>query len=137
MSEPFSFLAHEIGSLAKPPWLVKTSQGRELDASDIEHARSWGEKVGVEGHEELVESLQKGGADPDEVARWSSRYCVHLQESAGLDVISVDPDGCIIDQPRAPDERGDREQHFPLDPIHDVEVLAVDYLGVVQTNRRP
>ncbi len=81
------FLTHEIGSLAKPPWLVKTAQGRELVESDVEHARSWGEKVGVEGHEELVESLQRGGADPDEVARWSSRYCVRLQESAGLEVI--------------------------------------------------
>jgi 5-methyltetrahydropteroyltriglutamate--homocysteine methyltransferase len=81
------FLAHEIGSLAKPPWLVKTSQGRELDPSDIEHARSWGEKVGVEGHDELVERLERGNADPDEIAHWSSRYCVRLQESAGLDVI--------------------------------------------------
>ena len=47
MSEQ-KFLTHEIGSLAKPPWLVKTAQGRELDPGDIEHARSWGEKVGVE-----------------------------------------------------------------------------------------
>ena len=30
----WKFLTHEIGSLAKPPWLVKTSQGRELDASE-------------------------------------------------------------------------------------------------------
>ncbi len=30
---------------------------------------------------------QRGGADPDEVARWSSRYCVRMQEAAGLDVI--------------------------------------------------
>jgi 5-methyltetrahydropteroyltriglutamate--homocysteine methyltransferase len=81
------FLTHEIGSLAKPPWLVKTSQGRELDASDIDLARSWGEKVGVEGHEELVETLERGGADVDELNRWASRYCVRLQESAGLEVI--------------------------------------------------
>ena len=86
MSE-VTFLTHEIGSLGKPPWLVKTSQGRELDESDIEHARTWGAKVGVEGHEELIESLQRGGADPDEVAHWSSRYCVRMQESAGVDVI--------------------------------------------------
>jgi len=39
------FLTHEIGSLAKPPWLVKTAQGRELDETDIEHARTWGERV--------------------------------------------------------------------------------------------
>ena len=54
--------------------------GRELDESDIEHARTWGEKVGVEGHEELVESLQRGDAELEEIARWSSRYCIRLQE---------------------------------------------------------
>ena len=81
------FLTHEIGSLAKPPWLTKSALRRELDESDIEHARTWGEKVGVEGHEELVESLQRGDADLEEVARWSSRYCIRLQESAGLEVI--------------------------------------------------
>src|ERR671935_2105677 len=81
------FLTHEIGSLAKPPWLVKTSQGRPLEEADIEHARTWGERVGVDGHEELVEQLQQGAADAYEVARWSSRYCVRLQESAGLEVV--------------------------------------------------
>jgi 5-methyltetrahydropteroyltriglutamate--homocysteine methyltransferase len=79
MSE-HSFLTHEIGSLAKPPWLTKTALGRE-------HARTWGEKVGVAGHEELVESLQRGDAELDEIARWSSRYCIRLQESAGVEVI--------------------------------------------------
>jgi 5-methyltetrahydropteroyltriglutamate--homocysteine methyltransferase len=81
------FLTHEIGSLAKPPWLTKSALGRELDESDIEHARTWGEKVGVAGHEQLVELLQRGGAELDEIARWSSRYCVRLQESAGVEVI--------------------------------------------------
>ena len=33
------FLTHEVGSLAKPPWLVKTNSGRSLDASDHEHAQ--------------------------------------------------------------------------------------------------
>ena len=47
----------------------------------------WGEKVGVEGYEELVELLQQDERDPDEIARWSSRYCMRLQESAGIDWI--------------------------------------------------
>jgi 5-methyltetrahydropteroyltriglutamate--homocysteine methyltransferase len=81
------FLTHEIGSLAKPPWLTKSALGRELKESDIEHAHTWGEKVGVDGHEELVELLQKGGAGLDQIARWSSRYCVRLQEAAGVEVI--------------------------------------------------
>ena len=81
------FLTHEVGSLAKPPWLVKTSAGKPLEESDIEHARAWGEKLEVDGHEELVELLRQDERDPDEIARWSSRYCLRLQESAGVDVI--------------------------------------------------
>ena len=81
-------LTHEIGSLAKPPWLVKTSAGAPLDESDIEHARTWGEKVGVDGHQELVELLQRGnGLDKDELGRWASRYALRLLESAGLEVV--------------------------------------------------
>jgi 5-methyltetrahydropteroyltriglutamate--homocysteine methyltransferase len=81
------FLTHEVGSLAKPPWLVKTSAGKPLEESDIEHAREWGEKVGVEGYEQLVELLRQDERDPDEIARWASRYCMRLQESAGVDWI--------------------------------------------------
>ena len=81
------FLTHEIGSLAKPPWLVKTNAGRPLQESDLEHARRWGEKVGVEGHEELVALLEQPERDPAEVARWSSRYALRLLESAGVDVV--------------------------------------------------
>ena len=81
------FLTHEVGSLAKPPWLVKTSAGKPLEESDVEHAREWGEKVGVEDYEQLVELLRQDERDPDEIARWASRYCMRLQESAGVDWI--------------------------------------------------
>ena len=89
MSDDVKFLTHEIGSLAKPPWLVKTSAGKPLDESDLDHARTWGEKVGVTGYEELVELLGQPTAPrlTDEIARWASRYCLRLQESAGVDVI--------------------------------------------------
>jgi 5-methyltetrahydropteroyltriglutamate--homocysteine methyltransferase len=81
------FLTHEIGSLAKPPWLVKTAARRALEEKDIDHARRWGEKVGVPGYEELVALLEQPERDPGEVARWSSRYAVRLLEHAGLDVV--------------------------------------------------
>jgi len=87
MTGEIKFLTHEVGSLAKPPWLVKTSAGKPLEESDIEHALRWGEKVGVERYEQLVELLQQSERDPDEIARWASKYCVRLQESAGVDVI--------------------------------------------------
>jgi 5-methyltetrahydropteroyltriglutamate--homocysteine methyltransferase len=83
-----NFLTHEIGSLAKPPWLVKASAGRELDERDIEHARDWGEKVGVDGYDELVDVLQRGERlDKDELGRWASRYALRLLESAGLEIV--------------------------------------------------
>ena len=82
-----NLLTHEIGSLAKPPWLVKTSAGRPLDGSDFEHAQNWGEKVDVDGHEELVEKLRRGDADKDELGRWASRYALRLLEKAGLEVV--------------------------------------------------
>jgi 5-methyltetrahydropteroyltriglutamate--homocysteine methyltransferase len=81
------FLTHEIGSLAKPPWLVKTSAGQQLQESDVEHARSWGERLDIDGHEELIALLERPERDADEVARWSSRYCIRLQEAAGVDVV--------------------------------------------------
>ena len=73
-------LTHEIGSLAKPPWLVKTSAGSPLEESDIEHARRWGAKLGVDGHEELVETLERGNPDKAELGRWASRYALRLLE---------------------------------------------------------
>ncbi len=81
------FLTHEIGSLAKPPWLVKTNAGRPLGEADVDHARRWGEKVGVQGYEELIELLRRPQRDPVAVARWSSRYALRLLESAGVDVV--------------------------------------------------
>jgi 5-methyltetrahydropteroyltriglutamate--homocysteine methyltransferase len=82
-------LTHEVGSLAKPPWLVKPSAGRPLEPQDVDHARGWGERLSVDGHEELVDLLERGPAteDVDEIARWSSRYALRLQEQAGLDVV--------------------------------------------------
>lgn len=84
-----TLLTHEVGSLAKPPWLVKTSAGRPLDDGDIAHAKAWGERLAVPGHAELVELLSQGPGEEakDDVARWSSRYALRLQEQAGLDVV--------------------------------------------------
>jgi 5-methyltetrahydropteroyltriglutamate--homocysteine methyltransferase len=82
------FLTHEIGSLAKPPWLVKTNAGLPLEEDDIDHARRWGDRLGVSGYEALLELLETPDGDAqDEVARWSSRYALRLLESAGLDVV--------------------------------------------------
>jgi 5-methyltetrahydropteroyltriglutamate--homocysteine methyltransferase len=85
--EKLHLLTHEIGSLAKPPWLVKASAGRPLEEEDVEHARRWGERLDVSGYEQLVESLRAPAPDAEELGRWSSRYALRLLESAGLDVV--------------------------------------------------
>ena len=81
------FLTHEIGSLAKPPWLVKTSAGTPLEDGDVEHARTWGEKLGVDGYDELVEALERGNPDKNDLGRWASRYALRLLESAGITIV--------------------------------------------------
>ena len=84
-------LTHEVGSLDKPSWRVKAFAGKPIDGSDLQDARAWGERLGVDGHEGLIELLRRAPLasteDKEEVRQWSSRYGLRLQESAGLDVV--------------------------------------------------
>jgi 5-methyltetrahydropteroyltriglutamate--homocysteine methyltransferase len=83
-------LTHELGSLAKPNWRVKAIAGRPIEQEDIDDARAWGERLGVEGHQDLVSLLGKGSfeaEDKAEIKRWSSRYGVRFLEKVGLDVV--------------------------------------------------
>ncbi len=83
-------LTHEVGSLAKPAWRVKAAAGRPLDEADIGDARAWGERLGVDGYERLLDLLRKPSLAPperQEVREWSSRYGLRFFESAGLDVV--------------------------------------------------
>jgi 5-methyltetrahydropteroyltriglutamate--homocysteine methyltransferase len=86
-----ALLTHEMGSLAKPGWRVKAYAGKPLSDDDIEDARAWGQRIGLDGYDELLEVLRRAPLtskdDKREVARWSSRYGVRLLESAGLDVV--------------------------------------------------
>jgi len=84
-------LTHEVGSLDKLGWRAKAVAGKKLEEKDIEEARSWGRRIGLEGYEVLIELLQqtplRTREQKDEVKRWSSRYGLRMQESAGLDVV--------------------------------------------------
>jgi 5-methyltetrahydropteroyltriglutamate--homocysteine methyltransferase len=83
-------LTHELGSLAKPNWRVKGAAGAPLDEADLEDARTWGERLHVDGYEGLVELLRQApldAAQKAEVKRWSSVYGVRLLERVGLDVV--------------------------------------------------
>ena len=84
------FLTREIGSLGKPAWRVKSFAGRPLDEADVAEARRWGERLGVEGHERLLELLARGDFGPpelEEIDDWAALYGLRLLEHAGLDVV--------------------------------------------------
>ena len=84
------FETRDIGSLAKPPWRVKAFAGRELELSDMDHARSWGERLGITGYEELVTLLDSRAGQAAELPAiddWAARYAIALLEHAGLDVV--------------------------------------------------
>jgi 5-methyltetrahydropteroyltriglutamate--homocysteine methyltransferase len=84
-------LTHEVGSLDKPGWRVKAYAGKKLEERDIEEAKSWGERIGVDGYDELVDLLRRtpltSKEERKQVQRWSSRYGLRMQESAGLDAV--------------------------------------------------
>jgi 5-methyltetrahydropteroyltriglutamate--homocysteine methyltransferase len=85
-----ALLTHEMGSLAKPGWRVKANAGQPLGPADLEEARSWGRRLSVPGHEDLVDLLGRGPFDAgqkQEIRQWSSRYGVRFCESAGLDAV--------------------------------------------------
>jgi 5-methyltetrahydropteroyltriglutamate--homocysteine methyltransferase len=85
------FITREIGSLAKPGWRVKAIAGRPVEDNDVREAREWGERLGVEGAEELAEILGKGQGFTDEekqkIQDYAALYGIRLLENAGLDVV--------------------------------------------------
>ena len=85
------FVTREIGSLAKPGWRVKAIAGRPVEERDIEEAQKWGERLGVEPVEELIEILRESEGFTDEeeqkIQDFSALYGIRLLESAGLDVV--------------------------------------------------
>jgi 5-methyltetrahydropteroyltriglutamate--homocysteine methyltransferase len=83
-------LTHEVGSLDKPAWRVKAWAGRDITDQDVQDVRTWGERVGVPHYEDLLLILARQPLSPeekDDVRRWSSRFGLRLEESAGLDVV--------------------------------------------------
>ncbi len=84
-----TFLTHEIGSLAKPEWRVKAGRGLPIPKKDIEDAKQWGKRLGIDT-EHLIELLTKKKrtpADLHEIYRISSLYGLRLIEKAGIDIV--------------------------------------------------
>jgi 5-methyltetrahydropteroyltriglutamate--homocysteine methyltransferase len=84
-------LTHEVGSLDKLGWRVKAAAGKKLEDKDLEEARAWGERIGLDGYRELIDLLRRAPLtsprDKEEVKRWGSRYGLRMQEAAGLDAV--------------------------------------------------
>ncbi|MER3601636.1 MAG: hypothetical protein C4339_02850 [Nitrososphaerota archaeon] len=82
------FRAQEIGSLKKPSWRLKAYRGDQLEEKDIEEARYWGRRLGVEGYEQLIGLLRAPDSEQKRrgVLEWSVRYALRFFEVAGLDV---------------------------------------------------
>ena len=85
------FPTREIGSLAKPGWRVKAIASRPLEERDVEEAQRWGGRLGVEGAEELIEILRKGGGfterERQKIHDYAALYGIRLLERAGLDAV--------------------------------------------------
>lgn len=85
------FLAHEIGSLAKPSWRVKAFSGASLTDKDILEADTWGKKLDIAERESLLRILAKkkdfDENEKREIMRMSSVYATKLLEKAGLDLV--------------------------------------------------
>lgn len=89
MSKLFS--TQEIGSLAKPAWLVKGARGEVPSDQDLADLDKWIERLRIEGVDELRRLLTRNGerseADRERIRDWGAIFAIRLFESAGLDVV--------------------------------------------------
>ncbi len=82
---------HEIGSLAKPEWSVKPKRDDPLTEEDIQHAKTWSQRLGIEHEAKPLLSLLNTKRDGftaqeiDQLTSYASLFAIRLQEHAGLD----------------------------------------------------
>ncbi|MFQ5909002.1 MAG: hypothetical protein ACE5JE_09315 [Thermoplasmata archaeon] len=78
-----------MGSLAKPPWLVRAPRRGHATEKEIQAAAKWGKRLGVKDSDRLVELLQSGDLKgrKEELRDWASLYGLRFFEQPGLDVV--------------------------------------------------
>ncbi len=83
------FPTQEIGSLAKPRWLLSATRQGSVPEAEVREARAWGDLVGLEDQGEFAALLSaKDLAErKEEVRRWASLLLLRYEESAGLDQV--------------------------------------------------
>ncbi len=81
------FPTQEIGSLAKPAWLVKATRGQQPSRADLAELDRWAGQLGIEDTRELKTLLASDHPDRERVRDWAALFLIRLQEAAGLDVV--------------------------------------------------
>jgi len=81
------FPTQEIGSLAKPAWLVKATRGQRPSEVDLAEIDRWAERLGIDGTSELKAVLNTEHPDKERVRDWAALFAIRLQEVAGLDAV--------------------------------------------------
>lgn len=79
------YKTYEVGSLAKPRWRVKGYAGRKLSEADVEEAKSWAERLGMDA--EAFTARLLGGTGSQRFKELSTEMVLKLFESAGLDYV--------------------------------------------------
>ncbi|MDR7518749.1 MAG: uroporphyrinogen decarboxylase family protein [Armatimonadota bacterium] len=81
------FPTQEIGSLAKPAWLVKATRGQKPSAADLAEIDRWAERLGIENAADLKALLASEHPDRERLRDWAALFAIRLEEAAGLDVV--------------------------------------------------
>ncbi len=86
-----TFLVHEIGSLAKPEWRVKTKRDDPITDQDIQDAERWADELDIRDEAKplfsLLNTRTQGFTDDEKgtITSQASLFAIRLQERAGLD----------------------------------------------------
>lgn len=84
------FSTQEIGSLSKFGWRTKSIKNQPISEKDLSEAKGWGEKLGVDNVEELIELLRIEGKSKEikqKIKEWSVIFALKFFERAGLDIV--------------------------------------------------
>ncbi len=82
------FPTQEIGSLPKPPWVVKALRGQPLREAERQDLLAWSERVGLmEEGRAYLERLDRGEHTRDTIRDFAALFNLRFLETAGLDVV--------------------------------------------------
>lgn len=81
------FPTQEIGSLAKPSWLLKGLRGQPLSEKDIRELDTWAKKLDIQGYEEIKQLLLKKTISEKKLRDFAALFNIKFFEKAGLDFV--------------------------------------------------